>query len=105
MLVTEAEAISAIENDQKSLETSHSGPHCESSTGKRRQLHANNHLVFNSVDRSLFDLEIRVGKVIAVRPHDNAEHLQVNEVNFGDSLGHKIIVTGRKGKRAISSWT
>ena len=43
-----------------------------------------------------------MGKVIAVRPHDNAEHLQVNEVNFGDSLGHKIIVTGRKGERAIS---
>jgi tRNA-dihydrouridine synthase 3 len=100
MLITDAEATAAIGNDESSWESGKSGPHDEVSTSKKVQIHANNHRVFNSVDRSLFDLEIRVGKVVAVRPHENADNLQVNEVDFGPTHGRKVIVTGRKGEES-----
>ena len=35
--------------------------------------------------------------MLEVKPHDNADNLQVNVVDLGPNYGHKVVVTGRKG--------
>ncbi|MES1904268.1 MAG: Aminoacyl tRNA synthase complex-interacting multifunctional protein 1 [Paramarteilia canceri] len=50
---------------------------------------------FENVNVSL--LELRVGKILEVNDHENADSLYVEKVNFGD-FGERTIVSGLKGK-------
>jgi tRNA-dihydrouridine synthase 3 len=82
---------------------------------QQQQLHANDHTVFNDVDKCLFHLEMRSGRVVEVRAHGAADNLQVNVVDIGGSgvdtnpntnsnttshSSHRYIdiITGRKGE-------
>ena|SRR3989344_5567687 len=55
-------------------------------------------------------IDLRVGKILDVKDHPNAEKLYILKVNFGEEIGKRTIVTGLrdyctkehlKGKSAI----
>ncbi len=106
-LIEAAEAASAakVANDERSWVAGGSGPRTDDNGRKsggqqtRKQLHANNHEVINDVDRCMFHLEMRAGKVVEVSDHPSATQLQVNVVDLGEENGgKKRIITGRKGQ-------
>ena len=90
-------------SDERSWQAGGKGPRAagDASGGDRRkpkQLHANNHEVLNDVDRCLFHLEMRSGKVLEVQDHPHADNLQINVVDLGTERGGAVhVITGRKG--------
>ncbi|TGZ48472.1 hypothetical protein CRM22_010972 [Opisthorchis felineus] len=42
-------------------------------------------------------LEIRVGRIITAKKHPDADSLYVEEVDFGPTLGHRIVISGLAG--------